>query len=120
MKPLLAVAVMLFALAAYPAAASAQPKERDKTTKKEGDQAAAAATGLVCVLVWVVAGMVFYFAPTLIALLRGHPNMAPIIVVNFFLGWTLVGWVVALAWAFTAQERHRADYGRSRRRDDYD
>ena len=126
MKPLLAASVVFFALAAYPAALSAQPKERDKAqaTKKEadqGDQGAAAAGGMVCVLVWIGAGLVFYFAPTLIALLRGHPNMAPIIVVNFFLGWTLVGWVVALAWAFTAQERHRADYGRSRgRRDDYD
>lgn len=121
----------LFSVAAaltYPLAAQAQPRERpgdpdvakkETSSDKEGSGAAAAG-GLACMLVWIVGGAMLYFAPTLIALLRGHPNMAPIIVVNFFLGWSLIGWVVALAWAFTAQERHRADYGRRRHRDDYD
>ena len=95
-------------------------------TQEEKDAAAAvggtfAVGGLLCVIVSIVAGLVVYFAPIIVALLRGHPNMAPIMIVNFFLGWSLIGWVVALSWAFTAQERHRADYGRSRRRrDDYD
>jgi hypothetical protein len=83
----------------------------------EGD----AAIGGVLLIGLIVFGLAFYFAPTIIALLRGHPNMAPIMVVNFFLGWSLIGWVVALSWAFTAQERHRAVYGRSRRQySDYD
>jgi hypothetical protein len=43
----------------------------------------------------------FYFAPTVVAVARGHNNIAPILVVNFFLGWVIVGWVIALAWAFT-------------------
>ena len=38
-----------------------------------------------------------YFAPSIIG--KGHKNFASILVVNLFLGWTLVGWVVALAWA---------------------
>jgi len=42
---------------------------------------------------------IFYFVPTLIALFRSHPNGWPILVINFFLGWTLIGWVVALAMA---------------------
>lgn len=44
--------------------------------------------------VWAV-----YFLPWLIAILRGRANGCAIGVVNIFLGWTLVGWVVALAWA---------------------
>lgn len=51
----------------------------------------------------MVLGLVVYFVPTAVALMRGHPNAAPIVVVNLFLGWSLVGWVVALAWAFTAK-----------------
>jgi hypothetical protein len=40
-----------------------------------------------------------YFLPTLIAQHRHNKNLGAIIVVNLFLGWTFIGWVVALAWA---------------------
>lgn len=40
-----------------------------------------------------------YFLPSIGARLRGHPNAQAIIVLNLFLGWTFVGWVVALIWA---------------------
>lgn len=43
--------------------------------------------------------LAIYFAPTIVAIVRGHSSMAAIIIVNVFLGWTFVGWVVALAWA---------------------
>lgn len=43
-----------------------------------------------------------YILPTTIALLRNHPNTAPIAIVNLFLGWTILGYIAALAWAFTA------------------
>lgn len=43
-----------------------------------------------------------YFLPTLMALGR-HPSAGGILVLNLFLGWTLLGWVVALAWAFNGQ-----------------
>ncbi len=42
-----------------------------------------------------------YFLPTIVAGFRKHHNMGPLVVVNVFLGWTLVGWVVALAMAFS-------------------
>jgi hypothetical protein len=42
-----------------------------------------------------------YFIPTAVALFRGHHNKGAIIVLNLFLGWTLIGWVVALVWACT-------------------
>jgi hypothetical protein len=46
-----------------------------------------------------------YFLPTIIASSRSHPNVISIFIVNFLLGWTLVGYVVALAWSFMAIER---------------
>jgi Superinfection immunity protein len=46
-----------------------------------------------------------YFLPTIIAASRSHRNTAPIFVINAFLGWTLLGWVLSLAWAFSAQDQ---------------
>lgn len=40
-----------------------------------------------------------YLLPTYIARAREHDNAASIFVINFFFGWTLIGWVIALAWA---------------------
>lgn len=48
-----------------------------------------------------------YILPTIIALLRNHPNTAPIAIVNLFLGWTVIGYIVALAWAFTAIDQSK-------------
>lgn len=52
---------------------------------------------------WVIAFvpliLLAYFAPVLIALVRGHRFSAAIGAVNLLLGWTVVGWIVALVWA---------------------
>jgi energy-converting hydrogenase Eha subunit C len=40
-----------------------------------------------------------YFVPVFTARARGVPDLAPVAVINVFLGWTFVGWVVALALA---------------------
>jgi hypothetical protein len=60
----------------------------------------------ILVLISVVA-IGIYFAPTIVAAIRRHPNTAPIVVVNILLGWTLVGYVVALAWSLTAIQAQR-------------
>jgi hypothetical protein len=46
--------------------------------------------------------LALYLLPWLIALQRGHPNAGSIAVIDIFLGWTFVGWVVALAMACSA------------------
>src|SRR5262249_13193983 len=46
--------------------------------------------GLACV------GLLVYFLPFVIAMLRGHPNTMAIFVLTFFLGWSFIGWVIAL------------------------
>jgi len=48
-------------------------------------------------LTLMVLGFVLYFLPTLIAWRK--PQRGSVMAINLFLGWTLVGWVVALAWA---------------------
>lgn len=53
--------------------------------------------------VWFVCGVAFYFLPCIEANLRQQPNIVSIALVNVFLGWTLVGWVVAMSWACTAR-----------------
>ena len=45
-------------------------------------------------------GLIAYFVPAIVALTRRHHNTAAISVLNLFLGWTLIGWVISLVWAF--------------------
>lgn len=47
------------------------------------------------------AGLV-YLGPAIVAGLRRHPQRSAILVLNLLLGWTLLGWVAALVWAWTA------------------
>lgn len=42
----------------------------------------------------------FYMLPTIEAWLRKSNNLGAIAALNFFLGWSLLGWVAALVWAF--------------------
>lgn len=42
-----------------------------------------------------------YFIPFLAAKARHHNNAAAIGALNLFLGWTFIGWVVALVWSLT-------------------
>ena len=44
-------------------------------------------------------GFVMYFLPSIIAFARSKRDVMAITLLNFFLGWTMIGWVVALVWA---------------------
>lgn len=48
-----------------------------------------------------------FFLPTIIAVARGHNTLA-IFLLNFFFGWTVIGWFWALIWAVT--DRPRVEY----------
>jgi hypothetical protein len=56
---------------------------------------------LFCILISVAA----YGIPTWIALIRRVPGIASVVVVNVLLGWTFVGWVVALAMALRSPQQ---------------
>jgi hypothetical protein len=44
-------------------------------------------------------GFVLYFLPAIIAFARSERDAGAILVLNFLLGWTAIGWVIALVWA---------------------
>ena len=56
------------------------------------------ASGILTILLF---GMV-YFLPSFIAACRGHHNAGAIFALNLLLGWTFIGWVMAVVWALTA------------------
>lgn len=45
-----------------------------------------------------------FFLPTIVAGARGH-NALAIFLLNFFFGWTVIGWFAALIWAVTDKPR---------------
>lgn len=53
----------------------------------------------VLFIVIVIVAIAAYFIPTIVAVLRHVPNVGSIGVLNALLGWTFIGWVVALAMA---------------------
>ncbi len=53
------------------------------------------------IVLWIVVGV--YVVPTIIAFDRNVVNKWSVAVINVLLGWTLVGWAVALAMAVRTQ-----------------
>ena len=45
--------------------------------------------------------LALYFLPTIVACLRSKRNTGAIFVTNLIVGWTFIGWVIPLIWAFT-------------------
>jgi RsiW-degrading membrane proteinase PrsW (M82 family) len=43
-----------------------------------------------------------YLLPAFVAGKRKHKNGAAILVLNLLLGWTVLGWIIALVWACTS------------------
>jgi hypothetical protein len=57
--------------------------------------AASAAAGFIALAIFV--GL--YFLPTIIAKMREVSSVGSVFVINLFFGWTLIGWVIAMAMA---------------------
>ena len=53
---------------------------------------------------WLIAGSLtaIYFAPALVAFFRRQQNRSFILALNFLFGWTIIGWIICLAWAARA------------------
>jgi hypothetical protein len=51
-----------------------------------------------------IAAPALYLLPTYEAWKNQHPNLTAIALVNIFLGWSLLGWVVAVVWAYKKPE----------------
>lgn len=59
--------------------------------------------GFLVILILIL----IYSLPTIVACVRGHHNRIAIYATNWLVGWTAIGWVVALIWALTATEGKR-------------
>jgi len=51
-----------------------------------------------------------YFLPTIIGASRHKTNLVGIFLVNFFLGWSVIGWIVALVWAVSTERVDQVQY----------
>ena len=52
----------------------------------------------VMLVTWLA---LLYMLPTIIAAVQQRTNTGAIAALNVLLGWTFIGWVVALVWAMT-------------------
>ena len=55
---------------------------------------------VVLVILVFIGGFLFYFIPAIVAYKKQRDNKVSILLLNLFLGWTLIGWVASLVWAF--------------------
>ena len=54
---------------------------------------------LVPIVLGIIIGIVVYFIPSYVAHQNNHIQKTPILILNIFLGWTFIGWLIALIWA---------------------
>jgi ABC-type sugar transport system permease subunit len=57
---------------------------------------------IFAVLISVIS--LFYFLPFAIAFNRKRANTGAIFALNLFLGWSLIGWVLALVWSLKDEQ----------------
>jgi hypothetical protein len=76
--------------------------ERQAKEKLERNQWHETMGVILIIGLWAViitTGLIIYFAPSIIG--RNKTNAQAIFVLNLFTGWSFIGWVLALVWAFT-------------------
>ena len=56
-------------------------------------------------MIYLIAVIFIYLIPTVVAYDRSHHQTAAILLTNVLLGWTFIGWVVALIWSATAVQK---------------
>jgi hypothetical protein len=59
-------------------------------------------TGELILLGAVLSGALLYVCPGIIAHTRHHPQAGAISLLVLLLGWTVIGWIVALVWSATS------------------
>ena len=58
---------------------------------------------------WMLIFLAIHFLPSFVAGARNHISTLAIFMLNLLLGWTVIGWVVALIWACTGQHKVQHD-----------
>jgi hypothetical protein len=90
----------ILALALSSTAASAETVEEMMRARAKLDSLGTAGEKVLAVALIALA-ISIYFLPSFAAHSLKKTNFTAIFVLNLFLGWTLLGWVVALVWALT-------------------
>jgi len=54
---------------------------------------------MAAALIFIAIGLFFYFLPSIVG--RKKRNAGAIVALNLLLGWTILGWILALVWAMT-------------------
>lgn len=57
--------------------------------------------GVIVVISLVVIVIALYLIPGIIAYNKQKKNATAIFILNLLLGWTFLGWIIALIWALT-------------------
>ena len=65
----------------------------------------AATAGAVAAIILIIVGIALYFLPATIAISRHHHQAGAVFAINLLLGWTLIGWAVALAMSMSAKRQ---------------
>jgi T4 superinfection immunity protein/zinc ribbon protein len=55
--------------------------------------------------IFLLVSLFLYFLPTYLA--RNKSNFTTILVLNLLLGWTFIGWIVALVWALSSEPQRQ-------------
>ena len=54
---------------------------------------------IIAIIIGSIISLILYYLPTIIAFGKGKTNKWAVFALNFFLGWSLIAWVIALVWA---------------------
>ena len=57
-----------------------------------------------------IPALAIHFLPAIVAGVRRAHNFVWILLINVFLGWTVIGWILALIWAFCDRPRYHYTY----------
>ncbi len=60
----------------------------------------------VLFLVFVIPLFVLHFLPAIISGIRHTRNFVPILLINIFLGWTVIAWIIVLVWSLRDEPRY--------------
>ena len=52
-------------------------------------------------MVFIFLGILVYFLPAINGYTRKHPKRDLILLVDLLLGWSLIGWLIALIWSYS-------------------
>jgi hypothetical protein len=57
--------------------------------------------------IYLLLGLAVYLLPSILACMRKHPNKRSILVTNIMIGWSVIGWILALIWSYSTAESRR-------------